>query len=62
MPRRQGPTIQRKVNLSPELDNKVSLMLADPGRQKLKYGAFSELVEACLWMYIKRLESAAKDI
>ncbi len=62
MPRRQGPSIQRKVSLSPELDNKICLMLGDPRKGKLTYGSFSELVEAVLWNYIKKVENTAKEI
>ncbi len=59
MPRRYGPTIQRKVNLTPRLSNKVDILLADENRQgKVMYGGFSHLVEHLLQKFFTELEES----
>jgi hypothetical protein len=61
MPRRYGPTIQRKVNLTPRLSNKVDIFLADPNRRgKVMYGGFAHLVEHLLQEFFEKLEKSTE--
>lgn len=54
--RRRGKTVAKKIYLPEEIAGKVELLIADPMRQKPKYGALSVLVTHLLTEYFKRLE------
>lgn len=57
------PTVEWKLHIQADLAAEVELLLADPAREKAKYGARSELIHSLLrdWLYKQRIHRLVKD-